>query len=364
MEFIDLSKQQQIIKNDLDSQIAKVLNHGKYIMGPEISELEELLASYVGSENCIAVSSGTDALLISLMALGVGPGDEVITTPFTWISTVEVILLAGATPVFVDIERATCNIDHNKIKRAISSKTKAIMPVSLYGQPSDMDAINKIASHYNISVIEDAAQSFGSIYKGKLSCNLSRLGCTSFFPSKPLGCYGDGGAIFTSDQVLLNVCKEIRLNGQENRDKFNRIGLPARMDTLQAAVLLAKLKIFPQEVKKRQAIGRRYNELFSAANIEHVHQQDDRTSVFAQYTIFSNERDNLAKELNSKGIPTAVHYRHPVYHHHPYMPFKKDCKEAEKASNQVLSIPMHPYLSEEDQMFIVKSIENFVSRNA
>ena len=364
MEFIDLSKQQQVIKSDLDFYISKVLNHGKYIMGPEVAELEGLLASYVGSKNCIAVSSGTDALLISLMALGIGPGDEVITTPFTWISTVEVILLSGATPVFVDIERATCNIDHKKIKEAISTKTKAVIPVSLYGQPSNMDEINEIASQHNISVIEDAAQSFGSLYKEKFSCNLSSLGCTSFFPSKPLGCYGDGGAVFTNDDDLSNICREIRLNGQQNRDKFNRVGLPARMDTLQAAVLLAKLKIFPNEIKRRQEIGQRYNELFSAANIEHIIQHEDRTSVFAQYTIFSSERDKLASELNSKGIPTAVHYRNPVYFHEPYMSFKKDCEETLKASKQVLSIPMHPYLSDKDQFFIVEVIKSFLSNGS
>ena len=260
--FIDLKAQYQALKPSVDARIQRVLDHGQYIMGPEVAELEEKLAQYTGAKHCITVASGTEALLISLMALGIGPGDEVITTPFTFVATAEVIVLLGATPVFVDIEADTCNIDASLIEAAITPKTKAIMPVSLYGQPADMDEINAIAArHGNIAVIEDAAQSFGADYKGRKSCNLSTIGCTSFFPSKPLGCYGDGGAIFTNDDALAKAMREIRVHGQERRYVHTRIGVGGRMDTLQCAVVLAKLERFAWEVEQRLAIGQRYNAL-------------------------------------------------------------------------------------------------------
>ena len=290
MEFIDLKIQQDLIKEDLNSRIETVLSHGQYIMGPEIEELETKLANYTGSKHCITVSSGTDALLISLMGLDVGYGDEIITTPLTWVSTVEVIVLLGATPVFVDIDPQTCNIDHNKIEEKINSRTKGIIPVSLYGQPSNMYFINDIAKRYQLPVIEDAAQSFGAMFEDKKSCNLSTIGCTSFFPSKPLGCYGDGGAIFTDDDSLAKIFKELRLNGQENKNKFNRIGVQGRLDTLQAAILLSKMEVFPEEVERRHKIGKRYDELFDKAGINHVIQESN-TKEFSLSTLYFQKKE-------------------------------------------------------------------------
>lgn len=361
MEFIDLKSQQDLIRDDLNSRIANVLSHGKYIMGPEIEELETRLANYTGSKYCITVSSGTDALLISLMGLDVGYGDEVITTPLTWVSTVEVIALLGAKPVFVDIDPQTCNIDHNKIEEKISSRTKTIIPVSLYGQPSNMNFINEIASRYELPVIEDAAQSFGAMFEDKKSCNLSTIGCTSFFPSKPLGCYGDGGAIFTDDDHLAKIFKELRLNGQENKNKFNRIGVQGRLDTIQAAVLLSKMEVFPEEVESRHKIGKMYDELFDKAGINHVIQRSNTKGVFAQYTIFSDKRDELSKILANQDIPTAIYYSLPVYSHPPYQQFRTECNLSEKVTKQIMSLPMHPYLSESDQKKIVDLIVDFES---
>jgi len=290
-----------------------VLHHGQYILGPEVRELEQQLAAYTGAPHCITVASGTEALLISLMALGIGPGDEIITTPFTFVATAEVIVLLGAKPVFVDIEPDTGNIDATLIEARITDRTKAILPVSLYGQPADMDAINAIAArHGNIPVIEDAAQSFGATYRDKKSCNLSTLGCTSFFPSKPLGCYGDGGAIFTSDDQLAQACREIRVHGQSQRYVHTRIGVGGRMDTLQCAVLLAKLPRFDWEVEQRIAIGQRYNALMDQAGIARIQQRPDRASVFAQYTVQVNDRATLQARLQAAGIPTAVHYPVPL----------------------------------------------------
>jgi UDP-2-acetamido-2-deoxy-ribo-hexuluronate aminotransferase len=248
-----------LIRDHLETRINRVLDHGKYIMGPEIEELEERLSEYVESNYCITVASGTEALLISLMSIGLKPGDEVITTPFTWVSTAEVIALLGGVPVFADIEEDTCNIDANNIESLITDKTKAILPVSLFGQPSDMDLINTIAAKHNLIVIEDAAQSFGSTYKKSKSCSLSNIGCTSFFPSKPLGCYGDGGAIFTNDENIAQISKELRVHGAEKKHWFTRVGVGGRMDTLQAAIVLAKLDLFPEEVEKRKEVGSRYN---------------------------------------------------------------------------------------------------------
>jgi len=313
IHFVDLKTQYEALKEEIQHRINGVLEHGQYIMGPEVAELELRLSAYTGAKHCITVSSGTDALLISLMALGIGPGDEVVTTPFTFAATAEVIVLLGATPVFVDIDPLTCNVDVGKLEAAITSKTKAIMPVSLYGQPSDMDEINSIArSHGNIPVIEDAAQSFGSEYKGRKSCNLSTIGCTSFFPSKPLGCYGDGGAIFTSDDTFAQACREIRIHGQSKRYWHTRIGLGGRMDTLQCAIVLAKLKRFDWEVTERIKIGARYNQIMDEMGVRRVHQKSDRTSVFAQYTIMLENREEVQNFLRSEGIPTAVHYPVPL----------------------------------------------------
>ena len=363
MEFIDLKTQQKIVGKKIKAGINKVLSHGQYVMGPEVCELEEKLAKYAKTKYCITVSSGTDALLISLMALGIKRGDEVITTSFSWISTAEVIVLAGARPVFIDIEKDTCNIDVSKIEEKITHKTKAIMPVSLYGQPSQMKKINQIAKKYNIPVIEDAAQSFGATLDNKMSCNLSLIGCTSFFPSKPLGGYGDGGAIFTNDQSLAKIFREIRLNGQENKNKFNRIGVAGRMDTIQAAILLAKLEVFHDEVERRISIGERYNNMLDECGIEHVQKRKNTKSVYAQYTIFSSRRDYLMKELSKNGIPSAIYYTKPMNDQLPYKKFIGKTKIASQCSKSVLSIPMHPYLSQRDQDKVVKVIKDFESKN-
>lgn len=261
--FIDLKAQYEAIKPQVQARINQVLEHGQYIMGPEVIELEEKLAAYVGVKHCISASSGTDTLLIAMMALGIGSGDEVITTPFTFIATGEMIALLGAKPVFVDIDPKTYNIDPSKIAAAISHKTKAIMPVSLYGQCADMDEINVIANQHGLPVIEDAAQSFGATYKGRKSCALSTIGSTSFFPSKPLGGYGDGGALFTNDDTLAKAMKEIRVHGQDRRYHHPRIGINGRLDTLQAAILLAKLERFDWEVQQRQKVGAGYTAMLS-----------------------------------------------------------------------------------------------------
>lgn len=291
------------------------------------------------------------------MALGVGPGDEVITTPFTFVATAEVIVLAGATPVYVDVEPDTCNIDVSKIEAAITDKTKAIIPVSLYGQVADMDEINAIAEKYNLSVIEDAAQSFGATYKGKKSCNVSKIGCTSFFPSKPLGCYGDGGAIFTSDDEIAQACKEIRVHGQSRRYYHTRIGVGGRMDTIQCAVILGKMTRFDWEVEQRLELGKQYNQILDSLGIERVTVRPDRTSVYGQYTVFVDNRDQLQTSLQEKGIPTAVHYpiplnRQPAYADGSVTPI------ADSLGARVMSLPFSPDLSVDTVLKIATEIEN------
>lgn len=361
IEFIDLKAQYTALKESIDTRIQRVLDHSQYIMGPEVRELEETLEKLTGAKHCITVASGTEALLISLMALDIKPGDEVITTPFTFVATAEVIALIGAVPVFVDVEADSCNINTSLIEAAITPRTKAIMPVSLYGQPADMDEINAIAArHGNIPVIEDAAQSFGATYKGKKSCNLSTIGCTSFFPSKPLGCYGDGGAIFTNDANLAQAMREIRVHGQSKRYHHSRIGVGGRMDTLQCAVVLAKLERFDWEVTQRTEIGKRYNELF-AGKVEVVTQRSDRTTVYGQYTVIVRDRDSAQQRLMEKGIPTAVHYPTPL-HLQPAYAYLSKCigayPVAESLSMQVMSLPMSPDLSKDDQLVIVSAMLN------
>ena len=356
--FIDLKSQYQALKPEIDARIHAVLDHGQYIMGPEVKELEEKLQEYTQAKYCITVASGTEALLISLMALDIGLGDEVITTPFTFVATAEVIVNVGATPVFVDIQPDTCNIDPEKIEQAITPNTKAIMPVSLYGQPADMDEINKIAQkHGDIPVIEDAAQSFGATYKGKKSCNLSTIGCTSFFPSKPLGCYGDGGAIFTNDDNIAQVCREIRVHGQSKRYVHTRVGVGGRMDTLQCAVVLAKLDRFDWEVEQRIKIGRYYNQLFDDKRLFRTQQRDDRISVFGQYTIFVEDRNRIQKELKEMAIPLAVHYPLPLNEQAAYQTYRKvETVVAAELSNKVISLPMYPDLSHKYQDYIVNAL--------
>ena len=361
--FIDLKTQYNALKPQIQARIDAVLEHGQYIMGPEVMELEDKLAIYTGSKHCITVASGTEALLMSLMALGIKPGDEVITTPFTFVATAEVIVLLGAKPIFVDVESDTGNIDANLIEAKITNKTKAIIPVSLYGQTADMDEINAIAArHGNIPVIEDAAQSFGATYQGGRSCNLSTIGCTSFFPSKPLGCYGDGGAIFTNDDELAQAMREIRVHGQSQRYVHTRIGVGGRMDTIQCAVVLAKLERFDWEVKQRKIIGKNYSDLLN--NLESNNKirlctiKADRTSVYAQYTIFVKGREQLQKRLSEKGIPTAVHYPIPLNEQEAYRYLCcPDCTPiASQLAGEVISLPMAPYLSIDDQNQVIKAL--------
>jgi len=356
--FIDLKSQYKALQPQTQERINRVLEHGQYIMGPEVKELEDKLQAYTGAKHCITVASGTEALLISLMALGIQPGDEIITTPFTFVATAEVIVLLGAKPVFVDIEPDTCNIDARKIEAKITKKTKAIMSVSLYGQVADMDEINAIAKKHNLPMIEDAAQSFGAEYKGKKSCNLSTIGCTSFFPSKPLGCYGDGGAIFTNDESIALACREIRVHGQSQRYVHTRVGVGGRMDTIQCAVVLAKLERFDWEVKQRQLIGQKYNELLAAANVNLVTLRPDRTSVYAQCTVLVSDRAAVQKRLSEAGIPTAVHYPVPLNEQPAYKHLCcSDCTPiAQQIAKRVMSLPMSPDLSAEDQDKIVGAL--------
>jgi UDP-2-acetamido-2-deoxy-ribo-hexuluronate aminotransferase len=386
--FVDLKTQQDRIRPTLETGIHRILQHGQYILGPEVSELEQRLAAYTGAEHCITAASGTEALLISLMALGIGPGDEVITTPFTFVATVEVIVLVGATPVLVDIDPATCNLDVSQLDAKISDNTKAIMPVSLYGQPADMDEINAIAArHGGIPVIEDAAQSFGAEYRGRKSGNLSTIGCTSFFPSKPLGGYGDGGAIFTSDDALARACREIRVHGQSARYIHGRIGVGGRMDSLQCAVVLANLERFDADIAARQAAAGRYHELLAPAGGEQGARQADpegkgddagplgafdepyrllpwpaadRTSVFAQYSLLIRDRDAMQAKLQAAGIPTAVHYPMPMNQQPAYAHYC--CPEctpvAAAVSRHIMSLPMHAHLGEDEQRRIVSALVN------
>ncbi len=357
--FIDLKTQYQALKPQIQARIDAVLEHGQYIMGPEVKELEDKLAAFTGAKHCITCASGTEALLMSLMALGIGPGDEIVTTPFTFVATAEVIVLLGAKPVFVDVESDTGNINADLIEAAITSRTKAIMPVSLYGQTADMDAINAIAAkHGNLPVIEDAAQSFGATYKGRQSCNLSTIGCTSFFPSKPLGCYGDGGAIFTSDDALAQAMREIRVHGQSQRYVHTRVGVGGRMDTLQCAIVLAKLERFAWEVQQRMEIGQRYNQLLDQACIARTQQRPERTSVYAQYTVMVPNREALQKRLAEAGIPTAVHYPVPLNEQPAYKHLCcPDCTPvAQQVAKRVMSLPMSADLIEGQMDRIIKAL--------
>jgi UDP-2-acetamido-2-deoxy-ribo-hexuluronate aminotransferase len=353
----DLKTQYRQLKPGIDAGIQRVLDHAQFILGPEVAQLEERLASFAGVPHCVTCASGTDALLIALMALGVGPGDEVITPAFTFIATAEVIALLGAAPVFVDVEATTCNLDATALARAITPRTRAIMPVSLYGQTADMDVINAIAAERGILVIEDAAQSFGAQYRGRRSCALSTVGCTSFFPSKPLGCYGDGGAIFTADGALAQAMREVRVHGQSRRYHHTRIGLAGRMDTIQCAIVLAKLEAFEREIETRRAIGARYTQLIREANprIATVTVAPDRTSVFAQYTVMVEERGRIQSELAAAGIPTAVHYPTPIHRQPAYQQWAANatCPVSDHLADRVLSLPMHAYLEESMQHKIV-----------
>ncbi|MDT9001234.1 DegT/DnrJ/EryC1/StrS family aminotransferase [Paucibacter sp. APW11] len=385
MPFIDLKAQYAALKSSIDARIQRVLDHGQYIMGPEVKELEAQLAAYVGVKHCITVSSGTEALLIALMALDLKPGDEVITTPFTFAATAEVIVLLGGVPVFVDIEPDTCNIDVRLIEAAITPRTRAIMPVSLYGQVCDMDEINAIAArHGGIPVIEDAAQSFGATYfgpqdasgvapqgelaglgrpgagnHGRKSCALSTFGATSFFPSKPLGCYGDGGALFTDDDALAQAAREIRVHGQSQRYTHTRLGVGGRMDTLQCAIVLAKLERFDWEIAQRLRIGERYQELLAGLPLQRLAVRGNRDCVWAQFTLQVEQREAVIQSLNAAGVPTAIHYPRPLHQQPAYAHLHggQALPQAERAAQRVMSLPMSADLSEAQQDMVVAALK-------
>lgn len=362
MEFIDLKEQYRRYRSEIDASIARVLQHGHFIMGPEVAEVELKLAQFVGVKHCLTVASGTDSLEIAFRALGIGPGDEVITVPFTWISSAEAVALVGAKPVFVDISASDFNIDCEKIEAAITSRTRAIQPVSLFGQMPDIEKIKAIAERHGLPIIEDGAQSLGATQSGRKSCGLTTVGSTSFFPAKPLGCYGDGGALFTDDDDLAAKMRAIRTHGGIARHFHPLLGMNGRFDTLQAAILLAKLPHFDSEIKARESIGKRYSELLDGA-CETPSISPHNTHVFAQYTIRVGNRDELAARLAADGIPTAVYYpkclhEQPVFSELGYS--IGDFPEAEKASKEVISLPMHPFLTEADQ----ERITSLVLRNA
>lgn len=358
MEFIDLKQQYALLRNSVDRRLNSVLEHGQFIMGPEVKELEDALARYTGTKHAVACSSGTDALLIALLALKLEADDEVITTPFTFIATAEVIALLGAVPVFVDIDSQTYNLDPHLVESAITSKTRAIMPVSLYGQCADFDGINEIAARHNLPVIEDAAQSFGATYKGRRSCNLSTIGCTSFFPSKPLGCYGDGGMCFTNNDGLAARMKQIRVHGQDHRYHHTTLGVNGRLDTIQAAVLLAKMQTFDAEIEARTTIGQSYTrslKQFVRTPFIEFH----NTTVYAQYTIEVEARSQFVEGLKVKGIPTAVHYPVPLHLQPVFAKVGKppgSFPKAEAAAEHVVSLPMHPYLSLDEQERVMDAV--------
>lgn len=363
IEFIDLKTQYQLLKEPIQAGINRVLNHGQFIMGPEIAELELRLAQYVGVKHCITVSDGTTALLVAMMSLGIKTGDEVITTPFTFIATGEMIALLGAKPVFVDIDPRTYNIDPTLIESKITPRTRAIMAVSLYGQCADFDSINTIAGKYGLAVIEDGAQSFGATYKERRSCGLSTIGCTSFFPSKPLGCYGDGGACFTDDHELASRMRQIRLHGQDRRYHHPILGLNGRMDTLQAAILLSKMSAFPEEVEARKRISAHYTELLKNI-VEVPYVEPFNNSVYAQYTIKVDDRENVQAKLESLGIPTAIHYPVPLNLQPVFAYLKQSAGTfpvAEYIASKVISLPMHPYLTRAQQDQVIDSVRQVCS---
>ena len=361
MQFIDLAAQQARIKEQIDAGIQKVLAHGQYILGPEVAELEEKLAAFCGAKYCIGVANGTDALQIALMALGVGAGDEVITPGFTYIATAETVALLGAKPVYVDVCEHTCNLDPAKLEAAITERTKAIIPVSLYGQCADFDAINAIAARHGLPVIEDAAQSFGASYKGRQSCNLSTIACTSFFPSKPLGCYGDGGAVFTNDENLAAAIRQIARHGQDRRYHHIRVGVNSRLDTLQAAILLPKLAILDEEIRLRGEVAQMYAQELARAGIAAPFVEAHNVSAYAQYTVRVKNRAAVQAALKDAGIPTAVHYPIPL-NKQPAVASDAALPVGDLLAAEVMSLPMHPYLDEAQVQRIAAALQQAVAQ--
>lgn len=360
IDFANLQHQHNLYKDEIEEAILKVARNCNFIMGEEVTEFEKALESFTGAKYAITCSSGTDALLLAMMALDIKPGDEIITTPFTFIATAETIAFLDAKPVFVDIDETTYNIDPSKIETAITDKTKAIIPVSLYGQPADMDAIQAIADKYSLKVIIDGAQSFGSTYKGKTDSNLGDISCTSFFPAKPLGCYGDGGAVFTNDDELAAKMKSLRLHGQTKRYYHKYIGMGGRLDTIQAAVLNVKLKYYKKDLAFRQNIAKKYTTaLKDNTNLVLPKVHADRTSVWAQYSIRVQDRENVQNRLKAAGIPTAVHYPMPLHLQQcfTYLGYKEgDFPISETVAKEIMSLPMNPYLTDEEISYIVKAL--------
>ncbi|WP_281242567.1 DegT/DnrJ/EryC1/StrS family aminotransferase [Rhodospira trueperi] len=343
---MDLAAQQDRLRPEIEAGIARVLAHGQYILGPEVTALEERLAAYTGATHCVTCANGTDALQIALMAVGVGPGDEVICPGFSFIATAETAAVLGARPVYVDIDPVTYTMDPGRLAAAITPRTKAILPVSLYGQPADFNAINAVAARHGVPVIEDGAQSFGASYKGRRSCNLSLIGCTSFFPSKPLGCYGDGGAMFTSDPELAKVLRQIARHGQDRRYHHLRVGVNSRLDTLQAAILLPKLAVLDDEISARQRLADAYDAALTPLCVTTPQILEDRRSAWAQYTIRVTNREVAQAALKDAGIPTAVHYPVPLNRQPAVADPTADLPEGDQAADQVLCLPMHPYMEQ------------------
>jgi UDP-2-acetamido-2-deoxy-ribo-hexuluronate aminotransferase len=359
IDFSNLKYQYKLYKDEIDIAIHNVLDNSNYIMGKEVKILENNLEEFTGTKYAITCSSGTDALLLSMIALDIKAGDEIITTPFTFIATAETIALLGAIPVFVDIDERTYNIDASKIEAKITSKTKAIIAVSLYGQPADMDSIQNIANKHNLKVIVDGAQSFGSTYKGKTDSNLGNISTTSFFPAKPLGCFGDGGAIFTNDEKLANKIKSLRVHGQSKRYHHQYIGMGGRMDTIQCAIVDVKLKYYKKDLAFRQNVANKYTQALKDKDLILPFVDSNSTSAFAQYSVRVKNRNELQARLKEQGIPTAVHYPMPLHLQEcfEYLKYKKgDFPISEIVSDEIMSLPMNPYVSDDEIEYIKEYI--------
>lgn len=363
MEFIDLKAQQAVIKDKVDARIQDVLAHGQYVLGPEVDEVEKVLAERTGVQHCITTASGTDSLLIALMALGVSAGDEVITVPYTWISTAEVIALIGAKPVFIDISADSWNMNPALLESSITERTKAIMPVGIYGQPANLNEINRIAEKHGLPVVEDAAQCYGADHHGKPSGGLSTIGSTSFFPSKPLGCYGDGGALFTDDGELAEKMRWIRVHGQSEKHHHPILGVNGRFDTIQAAILLEKIAIFDEEIQQRNTVAEAYTEALKSSPLEVQSPQvvEGNTSVWAQYTLLSKEPETLQERLKEKGIPSVRYYSVPLHLQPVFSRLgyeKGEFPVTERVAAEGLSLPMNPYLSKEEVRRVAEALVN------
>ncbi|MFY0992675.1 DegT/DnrJ/EryC1/StrS family aminotransferase [Halomonas sp. C05BenzN] len=356
MEFIDLTLQQARLKPRLDAAIQAVLAHGRYVLGPEVDELEQRLAARAGVAHCIGCANGTDALQIAQMALGIGPGDEVIVPGFSFIASAESVVLAGARPAYVDIDPHTCLLDPGQLEAAVTPDTRAIMAVSIFGQCADMEAIDAVAARHGLAVIEDAAQSFGATRHGRPSCGLSRVAATSFFPSKPLGAYGDGGALFTDDAELAERLRSIARHGEVRRYQHAHPGMNSRLDTLQAAILLAKLELFDEEIVRRQAVAERYDRLLQGLDVTPPLVAPGNTSVHAQYSLQLPERDRVQAHMAEAGIPTAIHYPRPLHRQPAIADPACSLPACESVCERILSLPMHPYLEMAQQERVVEAL--------